>query len=297
VSARVAIVGIRRNRQGLGPFVTRFLRELGAEVVAHVGRNPAPVDGVPGYHDLASMVSRHAPDGVVIASPTPTHLEYLEGALDASLPVLCEKPLVWGCAEPAAVASRLATEFQERGLLLMENVQWPCTLPAFRELHPLARTERPRTFEMLLSPSVRGVDALVESLPHPLSMLDPLLSRAVDIAFSRDDKGLSIRFRIRPTVVTIRLLWTDALPRRAAYAFDGCRADRSVDPDAYAISFRDGERSVAVPDPLRALLALFLQRLERPPESDPGISARIAVMEQVIQVYRRIAVERGWAVG
>ena len=35
MSPRVGIVGARRVRQGLGPFVARYLREAGLDVVAH----------------------------------------------------------------------------------------------------------------------------------------------------------------------------------------------------------------------------------------------------------------------
>ena len=41
---RIAIVGARRVRQGLGPFVTRHLVSLGAEVPAFLGTSASTID-------------------------------------------------------------------------------------------------------------------------------------------------------------------------------------------------------------------------------------------------------------
>ena len=47
-------------------------------------------------------------DAVVIASPTPTHVDLIAAALDAGIPVLCEKPIDLDLARVDALRSRVA---------------------------------------------------------------------------------------------------------------------------------------------------------------------------------------------
>src|SRR5689334_17343588 len=49
----------------------------------------------------AAEVFAGAVDGVVVSAPTMTHVELLEAALRAGVPVFCEKPVA---ADPAAAA-------------------------------------------------------------------------------------------------------------------------------------------------------------------------------------------------
>lgn len=48
--------------------------------------------GVPSS-DLSAVLSDPSVDGVIIATPTNTHLEYIEAAAEAGKPIYCEKPL------------------------------------------------------------------------------------------------------------------------------------------------------------------------------------------------------------
>ena len=48
---------------------------------------------VPVYSDLTEMIAKEKPDGVVLATPTPTHLEQGLNCIQAGLPVLIEKPI------------------------------------------------------------------------------------------------------------------------------------------------------------------------------------------------------------
>ena len=98
---RVGIVGARRRRQGLGPFVARELRAAGADVTCFVttsessrdeaGRALETLAGVTarGYTDLATLLSHERVDALAILSPSDTHA----AALDAALPALLKEDL------------------------------------------------------------------------------------------------------------------------------------------------------------------------------------------------------------
>ena len=161
---RVAVIGGRRRRDGLGPFVARDLAAAGAEVTALVATSPEScaeavqqMQRFAGleprtYLHVERLLAEERLDALAVCSPHAAHADALERALDAGLHVLCEKPLVWGDAA-AERGARLAGAFAERGLVLFENCQWPYALPAFERLHPGSLGGPPRHFAMRLSPN------------------------------------------------------------------------------------------------------------------------------------------------
>jgi predicted dehydrogenase len=198
---RVGVIGARRKRQGLGPFIVRDLLQAGAQVPCfwststasaaltlqalrdHAGAAPTP------YLDLHEMIAHEALDALAISSPAEIHQSCLETALAAGLSVLCEKPFLWdptsrdpessgpeshGPDALAPRARRIVDGFAAAGLLLRENCQWPYTLPVFEKLHPGSLASPPRRFEMTMQPANPGVSRLADSLPHPLSLLQAL---------------------------------------------------------------------------------------------------------------------------
>lgn len=314
---RVGLIGARRRRQGLGPFVARDLCGAGARVSAVLGtgsetvatatRELAKRYGVKarGYVDLDAMLARERLDALAILSPPETHEAFLEAALAAGLHVLCEKPLVWGGPRPAARAGALAEHFQARGLLLWENCQWPYTLPAFRALHPGALEGGVRAFSMRLSPDSAGAQMLVDSLPHPLSLLQTLAPgadarvEAPRFAGASPESSvrttrLGIRFRYRAggalVQAQVALEQSRSLPREAGYGVNGCWAQRRVRASDYAIRLLDGAREVDVPDPLGALVGGFVAELRAVaaggrPEPADAIVQRMALLEELVRAY------------
>lgn len=75
-----------------------------------------------------------APDGVVVATPTNTHAEVLDGVLELGVPIFCEKPL---SNEPEQ-ATRLAELAPDR-LFVMDKWRYH---PGVRELAAIARERR-----------------------------------------------------------------------------------------------------------------------------------------------------------
>ncbi len=306
----VGLIGARRKHQGLGPFVARELHAAGATIAALVGTRAETAEAarrqlreehridVRSYVDVDRMLSNERLEALAILSPNETHELYLERALSAGLHVLCEKPLVWGVADLAKRARSLVDRFAERGLLLWENCQWPYTLPAFRELHPELGQDPPEHFSMELSPISSGSRMLADALPHPLSMLQALVpGTPAEIISPRFDVGPSrtlVSFEYRAgqthTAVEVTLTPSAATLRPAAYAIDGREARRRVRLPDYEQSFSSGDRSVAVPDPLRALIRAFLTELEErrwgasAPRSGP-IADRMALLQGLVTAF------------
>jgi hypothetical protein len=293
VSLRVGVIGARRVRQGLGPFVARHLMELGARVPCFLAARTESVPetertlGARGYGDLGRMLAEEKLDALAILSPSETHEGYLAAALDAGLHVLCEKPLIWGGAGLAGRARAFEQSFRAAGLGLRECCQWPYTLPAYRALHP--DTGPVRSFAMRLSPaSYEPCAMLGDSLPHPLSLLQALVPGPAEIGDVRFEAlapgALRLAFAWRAAgsrvAVEIALVTQERPPREAAYAVNGRWAERRIRPADYALSFADGAREVPVPDPLRALLADFVKEPSRPPGGESG--ERMALLERIL---------------
>ncbi|MEN8183796.1 MAG: Gfo/Idh/MocA family oxidoreductase [Myxococcota bacterium] len=309
---RVGLIGARRRRQGLGPFVAGFLVEAGAEVPAFLGTRAETLAqasrdlhdriGVwaKGYIELDRLLAEHPLDGLAILSPSETHAGYLERALEAGLHVFCEKPLVWGEPGLARRGAALVARFAESRRLLHENCQWPYTLPSFEALHPGVLAEPLQSFGMRLTPMSRGADMLGDSLPHPLSLLQALApSDAPGVANVRlpphpEPEGIAIHFDYHSgpakVAVEVELLPSDRAPRKAAYGVNGRWVDRAIRVSDYALSFVNGSRSVPVADPLRQSVSRFVSALRGVgggdvPEPSGEVAARMAMLEGLLEAY------------
>lgn len=316
----VGVIGARRKRQGLGPFVVRDLRAGGAEVpcflaTSEVTRDAARRDlaercGVEarGYLDLEAMLSAEKLDALAILSPAETHERYLNAALAAELHVLCEKPLVWGRPDLAATAARIAGAFEARGLAVWENCQWPYTLRAFEALHPGALEAPPRCFEMRLRPASRGAQMLGDAMPHALSLLQTLVpgpAPAVEEpTFSSGDpeaRELTVEFLYRTRTaasrVQVQLKQADSYPREAELAIDGRRARRLVALEGYRLSFTADGRTVPVADPLGLLIADFVRELSdrcgTAASRSGEIAARMQLLEAIVATHASLGRNAG----
>jgi predicted dehydrogenase len=279
-------VGARRARQGLGPFVARELRAAGADVVAFAGTSEDSIAragaelralGIPearGHVGVETLLAREELEALAILSPSETHAAALEVALAAGVHVLCEKPFVWAGADTVRVAREIVDRFAARNLLLHENCQWPWALPAFERLHPGATAAPPQRFTMRLSPSSVGLAMLVDSLPHPLSLLQALThdrpARIRDTRFSaRDPEAETLLASFvyecagNGILTEVELVGRSAPPREVWLALDGRRAQRLVRPADYSLVLADGEKQIPLPDPLTALVRDFVRALER----------------------------------
>ncbi len=284
---RIGLVGASRRRQGLGPFVARDLAAAGAAVTCFVATSERTRDeaervlaqsyaiSARGYLELSEMLEAEPLDALAILSPAETHGPYLEAALEAGLHVLCEKPLLWGEPDLAGRAEELVAGFDQCGLLLWENCQWPYTLPAYAALYPGALARPPGSFEMTLQPSRLGLQGLVDACPHPLSLLqvlvpgdDPSLRAIRFSTRAPDAREMAVECRYRTSAsscdVLLALRHGERQPRDASYALDGRIARRVVSLEGYRLSLQGSGRSVPLADPLTQLLKDFTDALSRP---------------------------------
>jgi predicted dehydrogenase len=290
---KVGVIGARRVRQGLGPYVVQHLKSLGAEVPCFLASRQETIPeteratGACGYTELDRMLGDHGLDAIAILSPAESHAGFLEAALGAGLHVLCEKPLVWGEARAAERAAAIEHRYRAAGLGLRECCQWPHTLPAYRALHPDVGPVR--SFSMRLSPAKRDPrEMLGDSLSHPISLLQALAPGAAEVAdvrFPRLKPGslrLTFEWRVPAGAVAaeIELISREAPPREAGYGVNGHWAERQIRPGDYAFSFVDGARAAPVPDPLRELLRDFVAAPERLPTGEIGL--RMAILERIL---------------
>jgi predicted dehydrogenase len=309
---RVGILGARRRHQGLGPFVARHLAAAGAKVACFAGTRAETVaearaellrelgSAPTGYSDARRMLAAERLDALAVLTPVEHHAEGLELALEHGLAALCEKPLVWGDAAALARGRGFVDAFRARGLLLVENCQWPYTLPAFEALHPGALARPPQRFEMHLSPASTGERMLVDALPHFLSLLQALSgapeAAIADVRFSTREPeasalDLALVWKARGGAIdaSFALRTSDRLPRAAGYAIDGRSAERRVSLPHYTQMFADAAREVPLPDPLALLVADFVARL-RGGRADPAEPARIVfrleALERIVRAFR-----------
>lgn len=324
---RVALVGARRVRQGLGPFVARDLAAAGVAVEAvlgtreasarqaadalapQLGHRPRP------YTELARLRAEERLDGLVVLSPAATHETFLRAALDAGLHVLCEKPLLWGGPGLAARAREIAEASRARGLLLAENCQWPFTLEAFRALHPDLPEGPPESFAMHLAPASSGEERLGDSLSHPLSLLqavapDPGTARLENVrvegltdatqAFPAGTLEETLRLHFdyvtgaHRVVCEVRLVPAAGPPRPAGYALGPYRAERRIHQPGYRMELAAEGRGVPLPDPLTARIAAFAETLRAvragEPAPDPApLVRRMEMLETALAAYRQQA--------
>ncbi|MFM6974668.1 MAG: Gfo/Idh/MocA family oxidoreductase, partial [Agromyces sp.] len=74
---------------------------------------PAGADRIALQYGATPMASAEALiasddlDAVIIASPTPTHLEFIDACIDVGMPVLCEKPIDLDIARVEALRSKV----------------------------------------------------------------------------------------------------------------------------------------------------------------------------------------------
>ncbi|RMI14357.1 Gfo/Idh/MocA family oxidoreductase [Cellulomonas triticagri] len=145
---RVGLVGYGSAGRGIH---ARLLREVGAEVVRVVTRNPARATaagrdwpGVAVDADVASLLAHAADlDVVVIASPTGDHVEHVTQALASGLHVVVDKPLAT-TADEAADLTRLGEQAGGR-LTVFQNRRWDpeqLTLRTLLDAGSLGRVHR-----------------------------------------------------------------------------------------------------------------------------------------------------------
>ncbi len=299
---RIGISGFAAPQEGSANHVARHLASLGASIVAVAHPAPGALAtakqgarqtgaGPHRYADLPDMLAHEDLDAVAICSGVEMHREHLRAALDRSLHVLCEKPLLLETGrDPVADARPLVEGFAAAGQVLMLNEPWPYTLAAFDKLYPEARVQSrpPEHLAVLLCPCQPGLQMISSAVPHALSLLTALCPPRGTLERLRVESNdacegvptaLTISFQYvhgnGRTNVSIDLCHTRQSPRPAGYSIDGRPVRRVVEMPGYQTYFvaqKSGRmpgdtrerplRRVPIDDPLRLLLSDFLRRVQ-----------------------------------
>jgi hypothetical protein len=274
----VGIVGAGRTRGGLGPFLAGFLEAEGFIVTGvsnrSMERSIANAETIAKLlnHPVTSFASPESlcaggVSALVIASPPEFHLEALQAAASASLPTLCEKPLIVNNQVERGLA--IIDHFATNHLPLVENCQWRYVIPAFLQLHGSVPSKREMLVELGLGTPRFGREMIPKYIPHLLSVIQAIDSTGDatvedveidDPRCERTDNTLHFRLHGRAKTVLAKLhlnLCVDP-PRPAWLAINGRRIDRHVGED-YSITFSANGAKVAIFDPVRQLVRSFSQ--------------------------------------
>lgn len=280
---QIGLIGARRIRQGLGPFIARDFTSCGAEVALVLGRTDASAESAAHEIEVRTGARPRATadrsaffaadlDAVCVLTPKGTHGASIESSLHAGRHVLCEKPVLWHpeAGDWGADARDIEDRFAAKGLVFAVNAQWPWAIPAFESLHgPLQ--EVPRSLAMGLTPASTGREMIGDAAPHPLSLaqaLRPDLERLSTVTFGRQEPAAVdftaiLEGALGPFELRVELRGSGAPPPREAwFAVDGKRADRCVRASDYALFLREGARIVDFPDPLGERIAAFLRDVQ-----------------------------------
>ena len=281
---RVLILGARRRKQGLGEFMARSFHELGADICGIVGTSSQSVESTAehlhleygistqGYTDLNTAIEQANPTIVVIASPTGVHHQHLETVAAYGVSCLCEKPLFWddGQTVNPNEVKRLVDRFCGQGQLLQLVTQWPETLDEFYSLYPEVKEQTVERFEMLMGPAATGINMVIDSLPHVLSMLHCLTGVGEVLNPRADHKNpeqMKVSFEYGyasgQVEVEVNLIRTSQSPRPAGYAINGHAVRRTIQLPEYQMKFTgDKGAEIVLEDPLKKRIQNYLTDLE-----------------------------------
>ncbi len=109
--ARISVLGCGRiGRMHAGNIAAHSRAELAGvfDVHAPSAQDVAGRHGVESFASADEAITSDKVDGVLIATPTVTHVELLEASVKAGKPVLCEKPIDLSLARVDALKERIA---------------------------------------------------------------------------------------------------------------------------------------------------------------------------------------------
>ena len=265
---KVALVGARRTRNGIGHFIGNYFHKNGSQVVSLLGTSAETaasasttleefgIKALP-YTDFEGMIADQCPDAVVIASPSTTHCGYLFKALEAGMHVFCEKPFI--VDDSGGVNKALHDIFRlagDKNLIVAMNSQWPFSLPYYEELCGTLESPAIERFYMRSSPPFAGREMILESVPHALSLLyckcGPGTIKNISVESGQEQMAIRFEYQAENSLCVSYLNLAQQLfvPRTFSFGFNDRIVNRSLDLENYEIYFNHSQRTVKVVDPL-----------------------------------------------
>ncbi len=320
MTLNVAIIGPGRSKQGTGPYIARTFQELGVKICGVVSssldsatssakqlKRGYAID-CPPYASLDELLKNQTTDIVAICSPSASHYQYLNTAIDAGYHVFCEKPFWWPIEKVitkkdvlniTAETTKLVERCKAQNVVLQLNTQWPFTLPTYYEIFPQQKqTLQPiETFEMWLSPQSADKTMIIDAAPHLLSMLYALVGSGriynIKSNYQAAQSSKEIKFEFDylhsygDIKVCLLLSSSSTSPKPAAYAINHKRVDRHVELSHYLISLRSLDKQLPVVDPLVCSIKNFLSSIHS--KTSPDGVALIDGMTHLAQIYQTVS--------
>ena len=274
---RVALLGTGR----WGTKVLRDLRLAGCDVET-LGRGDAGEE--------------RAVDGVVIATPAPTHAELAGRALTLGVPVFVEKPLATSADEAAALADRGAGR-----LFVMDKWRWHPAVRLMAELLRDGRIGAPRelrTRRLTTAVPHADTDATLTLALHDLAVTLEVLgvvppARAAEVR-RRDGRRVALDGRLGAGPVVHITVDAEAPQRRTELRLAGDELT-AVLADPYAPSLelhepgggRVVERlALTGPAPLAAELQAFADHLRGGPPPRSTAADHVLLLRRLEDLWR-----------
>jgi len=301
---KISIIGAGRKRNGIGQYIGRYFHENGAEVISVLGTTEKTslqavtalkrygVKAKP-FVEFNEMIRDEKPDGVVIASPSSTHYEYLVKCVDLGLNVFCEKPFI--SCEEEGIGKKVEDIFikaKEKELTITMNSQWPFSVESYEKICGKVEIKKNNQFVIHLSPFSIGKEMIPDSVPHALSLLYHLLGAGEmeHLDFEpRGEREMDIqfiyRFGIEKCDVLIKLKFQESQPRDFSFGFNGKTVVRSIEGENYDIYFNDENKKVKIVDPLKLSVKNFMEAVERKIEPLIGYSHILSTLSLLKKIY------------
>ena len=285
---KVSIIGAGRNNNGIGEYIAKYFHKNKATVISVLGTTIKTARyastrlkryGIQAsaYTDFYHMIEEEKPDSVVIASPLPTHFEYLIKSVDASLNVFCEKPFIWNKNDDQQ--KRIDYIFQKAegsNLKIAMNSQWPFSIPYYETLCGSIDRKKIDTFFIHLSPMVAGKEMILDSVPHALSILYFVLGegKIIKTDIESYENKIIIRFIYNTNSnnceVLINLEREERQPRSFKFGFNDKIVYRVLDLKDYDIYFKYLDKTLKVADPLELSVKDFISSVKTKKEPKIG---------------------------
>ncbi len=300
---KLAIIGARRNRNGIGEYIGKYFHKNGATVASVLGTAEKTaqhassalrkygIHSTP-YSDFYEMVESEKPDTAVIASPSPTHYDYLVKCIDFGLNVFCEKPFIWqGTGDIRGITQNILERANQRNLTVAMNSQWPFSVRYYEKICGPIDSRRINKFFISTSPISLGKDMIPESVPHALSILYFVLGdgEITNLHLEPDEEEIMIRFRYRSQItccdVVINLIRKEHQPRDFFFGFNDRVVRRILDLENYEMYFGYEDKKVRIRDPLDLSVRDFIEAVRVHREPLIGYSHIMSNMSLLKEIY------------
>jgi hypothetical protein len=301
---KVSIIGAAKNRSGIGEHIAKYFHRNGVEVTSVLGRTEETsqkaslnlrkyeIRSNP-YTDFSEMVEKENPHGIVIASPSSTHHDYLLKCVGLGLNIFCEKPFVRpDLDDMKGRVEEILRKAKEKRLTVAMNSQWPFALRFYEKMCGEIEVKKSNRFFIGLSPFTSGREMISEAVPHALSLLYVAFGEGEigSLLFESPKEGeMTIRFKYlfgrKDCEVLIKLTKKEEQPREFQFGFNDKIVKRSLNLKNYDIYFNYGNRQWKIADPLNLSVRDFIKAVERGEEPLIGSSHILCNMPLLKTIY------------